>query len=69
MDYNYGGSNALMTERQRPNDGRGNDVSKSFADLKVKLSQKRRLSGARDGDNDSRPSDISEDEWAEIVRY
>ena len=25
--------------------------------------------GSKNGDADSRPSDISEDEWAEIVKY
>ena len=37
MDYNYGMNNPLMTERQKPIDGRTNEASKSFADLKIKL--------------------------------
>lgn len=52
-----------MTERQR-ND---QDASKSFADLRVRLGKQRRQSD-RD-ENESIPSGLTEDEWAEIVRY
>lgn len=52
----------LQTERNRNNE----DVSKSFADLRVKLGIQRRLS---DGEEDSQPSELTDDEWAEIVKY
>ena len=52
----------LQTERNRNNE----DVSKSFADLRVKLGIQRRLS---DREEDSQPSELTDDEWAEIVKY
>lgn len=39
---------------------------KSFADLRLKLGEKR---GSQQGDNESVPSEISQDEWVEIVKY
>ena len=44
------------------NNGRRNDVSKSFADLNIRKLGDKKMS-------DSIPSDISEDEWAEVVKY
>ena len=48
------------TERQR-----NNDVAKSFADLRVKLGHKK----GDELDALSLPSDLSGDEWAEILKY
>jgi len=51
----------LNTDRQRNESG----VGKSFADLRIKLGHKKR----NDMDDVSIPSDISGDEWAEILKY
>ena len=39
---------------------------KSFADLRIKLGDKR--NGSKD-DEESLPSELSEDEWVEIVKF
>lgn len=44
---------------------RNNDAAKSFADLRIKLGNKKR----DDMDDMSIPSDLSGDEWAEILKY
>lgn len=43
-----------------------NEVSKSFADIRVKLNEKRRADVIETG---SIPSDMSDDEWGELVKY
>ena len=53
--------NSLLTINPN-NNGRRNDVSKSFADLNIRKLGDKKMS-------DSIPSDISEDEWAEVVKY
>jgi hypothetical protein len=47
------------------NTDRNNDVSKSFADLRLKLGNKKR----DELDDNEVPSDLSGDEWAEILKY
>lgn len=50
----------LNTDRHR-----NNEAAKSFADLRVKMGNKKR----DEIDAVSIPSDISGDEWAEILKY
>jgi hypothetical protein len=40
---------------------------KNFADLRVKLGEKR--DGKEKDDKESLPSELSDDEWVEIVKY
>ena len=50
----------LNTDRYK-----NNDAAKSFADLRIKMGHKKR----DDIDVNSIPSDLSGDEWAEILKY
>lgn len=42
------------------------EISKSFADLRIKLGDKKKDD---DIEKETIPSDIDDDEWAEIQRY
>jgi hypothetical protein len=42
------------------------EVSKSFADIRIKQSDRKRQELL---ENNSIPSDISDDEWGEVVKY
>lgn len=50
----------LHTDRQR-----NNEAAKSFADLRIKLGNKKK----DELDDNSLPSDLSGDEWTEILKY
>jgi hypothetical protein len=44
---------------------KNNDAAKSFADLRIKMGNKKR----DEMDVNSIPSDLDGDEWAEILKY
>jgi hypothetical protein len=51
------------------NEKQANENSKSFADIRLKLGNKRANATLEVDERDSLPSDLSGDEWTEIVNF
>ena len=66
MSTRMNNNNSLMLPLNSERQNRNQDSTKSFADLRIKLGKNKKRDEL---DEHSLPSDLSGDEWAEILKY